>query len=176
MGSDPAARSPGSWGVTLDEFTLTVGPRLAADLGYALREAVNVAALEITRTARMNLQRAIGSEQRLSGYQWNPRGGRVTHGEGRRINPFYLKADSTVHPTALIRVRGPAHFVERPRKGGYKTRPRHKGTTVSGSSLIDLWEQAARESGQATGREMRALIKERVMPPALGFADGEYRY
>lgn len=95
------------------ETTLTrfaaAGPGLSDAVTAALVDAVNAAALAITSEARVAIKRAVGADARLG------------HMHGRpRVGVFYARARAN-RPAivAPIRASGPAHLIERPRKGGY---------------------------------------------------------
>jgi hypothetical protein len=93
---------------TVDQFAAS-GPELAVAVTAALIDAVNASALAITTEARAAIKRAVGADARLG------------HMHGRpRVGVFYARARAN-RPAivAPIRASGPAHLIERPRKGGY---------------------------------------------------------
>lgn len=163
--------------VSLGEFTAIVGPKLAADLRLANREAVNVSALEITTRARRALQAVIGPEQRLSGqrvaYTWTgaDRKQGKAGGRGIRVNPYYRPAMAPVHPTALVGVRGPAQRVEHPRRGGYPIGPTAGRASRGAPSLEPLDISAMIDRSR-----QRVRAGEHLRRPALRMPDGAYRY
>jgi hypothetical protein len=112
---------------------VVVMDRLAQQLGPTIRDAVNAAALALTVDARKRYQRAIGPEQRLSGYRYNTKGSKVGDRQGRRVNPYYREAASGTRPQALVAVRGPGHLVEHRRRGGYTITP-HRARLQVGSA------------------------------------------
>lgn len=157
--------------VTLQVFVAKVVPDMKGGVRLALKEAVNRSALDITRDARARVQAKIGSEQRLSGYLYNRTGskvgGTVTEAGGRRINPAYKKADSNVHPVALIGARGPAHFIEHSRQGGYEIGPaKFRLGPKSGAgyrkALVLLGYDPEEAASMASGAERRRAIS---LPP-----------
>lgn len=131
-----------------------VAPTIIRDLRLGMREGVNVSALAIVTDARRRVQLAVGADQRLSGVVTRKRFDRdgstrrVTAATkakgGTRINPYYRKAASETNPVALVGVRGPAQFVEHPRRGGYQVRPLRqaveptRATELAGLSLGGL--------------------------------------
>jgi hypothetical protein len=115
---------------------VVVMDRLAARLGPSVRDGVNAAALALTVDARRRYQRAIGPEQRLSGYRYNPKGSKVGDRQGRRVNPYFREATSPTRPQALVAVRGPGHLVEHPRRGGYTIAPRRQGLQVGSTAAL----------------------------------------
>ena len=134
--------------------SVRVAPGIIRDLRLGVREGVNASALAVTTDARRRVQIAVGAEQRLSGVVTRKRfdrGGvtrRVTAATrakgGTRINPYYRPAASTTNPVALVGVRGPAQFIEHPRRGGYQVRPLRqavepgRATELAGLSLGGL--------------------------------------
>jgi hypothetical protein len=118
------------------DAVVVVTQPVQAALRLATREAVNQVALLITQDARRRVQAAIGAEQRMSGVTSRQRNGKrsqvtpetIAKG-GTRINPAYKNADSLTNPVAVIGARGPAHYIEHPRRGGYEVRPRRAGAT-----------------------------------------------
>lgn len=156
-----------------------VTDRVAAELRLATREAVNHSAELVVVDARRRVQAAIGPEQRMSRVTARMRNGRrsvvtaetVAKG-GTRINPYYRTATSTTNPVALIGVRGPAHYIEHPRRGGYLVKPRRP--VVVDADIADAIDELQAE---LFGRERAARRRsgERLpRRPALKIA-GDYR-
>lgn len=119
--------------VPLDAVSVRLSRGFAAAVRHSMREAVNVAALEITKEARRRTQVVLGPEQRMSRLTNRLRpdkGGRMVRVSletiakgGTRVNPYYRQADSVTKPVALVGARGPAHLIEHDRRGGYEVRP-----------------------------------------------------
>lgn len=123
-----------------ERLTVQVPAEVVAELAEAMRlatrEAVNKSAEVVTLDARRRVRAAVGADQRLSGVKTRKRAGstrRVTPETigkgGTRINPYYRAATSETNPQALVGVRGPAQYIEHPRRGGYEVRPLDRPVT-----------------------------------------------
>lgn len=161
--------------VTLPEFIHEVTPQMQHDLRLAMQDAVNASALHVTTIARFAVQAMLGPEQRLSGYMYNRTGskvgGTITEAGGRRINPAYKRADSNLHPVALIGARGPAHFIEHSRRGGYVIDPaKFRLGPRSGAGYRKALEALGFYPGEAEALAGRAEQRR-----AIGFPDGNAR-
>jgi hypothetical protein len=167
--------------VPLSDVATKVTPELAKQLRLATREAVNKVALELTRDARERTKLVTGGDQRLSGSRitssWHvehpgTEGSRRIYtapvAGGRKVNPAYKQADSVTNPTAVIGARGPMHWLEHDRKGGYDIRPRRARAT-SDKAVADL----DRLNTELFGRSPRGGAARTKHAPALKVA-GKY--
>jgi hypothetical protein len=100
---------------TVAQFAAS-GPQLAAAVDQAAVDAVNASALAIVTQARTAIKRAVGADSRLGHMAGKP-----------RVGVFYIQArPGRPQIVATIKAQGPAHLIERPRKGGYKVTARGK--------------------------------------------------
>src|SRR5215468_3959912 len=88
-------------------------PRILAELGASAVAGINAAAAAVTKQATAATAAVVGPDGRLSHLP-----------KSKPVKPYFKRARPGPHPLAVCGVRGPAHLIEHPRKGGYKVRAR----------------------------------------------------